>query len=135
MPFDINYIYAFAGLFVFGIFLIKRDWLFKRKSFNVILVITVLLFLTGLIIRFIEQWQTSFSFALLTPLLSLVIFRLYLKLFLMIKKREPKNTFHRWDDGENLGADRLFNAVFGMSNFLLIMVALFITEFLKKIGL
>lgn len=132
MPFDVDYIYLFVSMFVFNIFIFKREWLFERESFNVILGISTLLFLIGIVLHFTKTGTTLASSALLTPLLSLLAFRFFRKLFFMIAEREPEDTFLR--RGEELGPDRLFNITFMISIFILFAVAIFVTDSLKEIG-
>lgn len=101
--------FAIGGL-VFAIALFKRELLVQKKSLRVILVVSVGLFLTGLTIHFTNAGRDSTSGALLCPLLSLGLYLLCHKVFLMRFKREPKDTFFNW--GQGMGADRLFNIAY-----------------------
>ena len=94
---DFDLIFVFIGLFVFGVFIFKRALLIRPESFRFVLGISVFLFLAGLILQFTGISRDSASAALLTPLLSLMAFRLLRKLFIMRFGHEPRDTFFDWN--------------------------------------
>ena len=114
-------LFSIGGLiFVIGIF--KRDLLVQKESFLIIVGVSLLLFLAGLMIHFTNPGRYPGSGALLAPLLSLGLFRLCRRVFLVSLKREPRDTWLNWDEG--MGADRVFNIVFFVSaGWLWILVA------------
>jgi hypothetical protein len=111
----------FIGGFVWYIALMKRELLIRSDSFRVILTISVMLFVAGAFLAFTRPSQDIGYGALLSPLMSLGLFRLFRKLFLMRYRREPRDTFMNWE--ADLGADRLFNIAYFMLAGLLWMVA------------
>jgi hypothetical protein len=115
---EMTYFYVFIGGFVIFTALFRRALLIQKKGFRIILGISVILFLTGLILHFIEAGRDSNSGALLCPLINLGQFRLYRKVFIKYVKREPKDTFLNFSKG--LGRDRLFNILFFVSAFWLL---------------
>ena len=117
---DIDLLYIFIGGFVIWIFIFKRELLIDEKSFRVILGISVALFIVGIMLHFTEAGRYSASGALLSPPVSLGLFRLCRKVFLRKFNREPKDTFLNWDAG--LAADRVFNIVYGTLASLLGMI-------------
>ena len=107
---DMDPIYFFTGTFVFWIFLFKRELLIEEKSFRVILGISIILFILGIVLHFTEVGRYSASGALLSPLVSLGLFRLCRRIFLKKFNREPKDTSFNWEAG--LAPDRVFNFVY-----------------------
>jgi hypothetical protein len=102
-----DYVYVFVGMFVSIIALFKRELLVQKASFRIVLGISVALFLVGFLVHFVETDPTSFCGALLTPLLSLGLYRFSRRLFLQRVRHEPKDTYLNWAPG--LAAGRLFN--------------------------
>src|SRR5437660_3307125 len=77
-----DYLYIPVGMFVIFIAFLNRDLLARRRTFVLILVISIVLFLTGIVLHFIERDSDSSSGALLTPLVTLALYRLCRRLFL-----------------------------------------------------
>jgi hypothetical protein len=97
-----------------------------------VLGISILLFLVGLVLHFTGIGRNNASAALLTPLMSLLAFRLLRKIFIMRFKHEPKDTFFDWNPG--LGWDRLFNIVYVALTYGLLMLSFIGTDLLAKVG-
>lgn len=117
---------AIAG-FVVLIALVKRELLAQERSYIVILVIAIILFLVGLLDIFMflksnEKYLNSGAF--LCPLVTLIQYRLSRKLFLRLVEREPRDT--SLDFGEGLTKDRFFNLLYFIPAFLLMLF--FFTE-------
>ena len=115
-------LYIFTGLFVVFIGLFKRELLIEGKTLRLVLRVSVLLFFVGVVLHFTKIGRYSMCGALVIPLVSLGLFRVYRKVFLNRLKREPKDTFLNSEAG--LGADMLFNFLFFVSAMFL---GLFIT--------
>lgn len=114
------------------VFLFKRELLIEKESFRLILGVSIALFLVGVALHFTEAGQDSPSGALVHPLISLWLFRLFRRVFVMRFKHEPRDTFFNWENG--LGADRLFNIVyFGIVGCLWMLIPFGMNE-LAKIG-
>lgn len=109
-----DYVYFAIGGFVIYTALMKRELLIKKESFRIILLVSVTLFLVGLvdIVLYMARGERYFvSGALLCPLITLAQYRLSRRVFLKYVKREPKDTFFIWS-GEDIGKDRLFNVLY-----------------------
>jgi hypothetical protein len=117
---DLDYVYIPLGLFIAMVALFKRELLVQRKSFTVILSVTVILFIAGVILHFSEGNRESSCGALLAPLLTLGFYRGFRRLFLRLHNHEPRDTYLNW--APSLGEDRIFNIVFFIGTFLLCMV-------------
>lgn len=128
-----DYVYIFAGLFVFAIFIFKRELLIEKESLKIILRVSVILFVLGIVIHLTHPDQNSSCGALLAPLLMIGLFRLCRKIFLRLYDWEPRDTWFIWNAG--MGPDRMFNIVYSLSAlFLLILVTIVMIE-LTKAGL
>lgn len=125
-------IFFAIGGFVVLIFIFKMELLILKESFRIILYISVALFLAGLVLHFREAGRYPTSGALICPLMSLGLFRLCRKVFLMRFKHEPRDTFLNWEAG--LGEDRLFNLVYFALAAVLWMLVPFGMQQLAKAG-
>ena len=105
-----DYLYFIIGYFVAGIALFKRKLLVHKHTSNIILAISVVLFVLGIGLHFTEWGRQAPVGSLLTPLMSLALWRFCRAVFLTRLKREPKDTAMDWSPG--MAADRLFNIVF-----------------------
>jgi len=115
---------------VIWIFIFKRELLIREESFRLILGLSVILFLVGILLHFTKVGRDSPCGALLSPLVSLGLFRLCRKIFLGRFKREAKDTYLIWDAG--LAADRIFNiAYFSLAGLLLMLTTIGMLELAK----
>jgi hypothetical protein len=109
-----DYVYLAIGGFVIYTALMKRELLIQKGSFRIILLISVIMFLAGLVdvaLYLVRGERYFVSGALLCPLITLAQYRLSRRVFLKYVKREPKDAFFNWSGG-NLGKDRLFNILY-----------------------
>lgn len=120
------------GGFVIEIFFFRRELLIDRRTFRLVLLVSIALFFAGLVLHFTEIGRHSISGALLVPLFTLALFRLFRRVFLIRFKHEPRDTFLDWRSG--LGADKLFDFVYFMSAILLLMLLSVGMEKLAKAG-
>src|SRR5690349_10765838 len=104
--------FIFMGLFVHYIFLCQRQWLIHKKSFNLLLAGSIILFIVGTVFLFIDLRRShpSSGFFLIIPLVSLLNFKVLHKWFVTRLAREPKDVFNNWESG--LYWDRLFSFLF-----------------------
>src|SRR5437762_5850000 len=104
-------VYFFAGRLVLFVFIPKTDLLFHTKPLRIITIVSVGLFLVGTILHFTSAGRTyPASGALVSPLLSLGLFRLGRLLFLKQFHHEPRNTYLDWTPG--MVEERIFNIVY-----------------------
>ena len=127
-----NPLFFAIGGFVILIALCKRELLVEKESFRGILIISTALFLIGMVLHFMEAWRDSISGSLLSPLISLGLFRLCRRIFLNRFKREPKDTFLNWQAG--MAPDRFFNVLYFVSASWLWAIIPFLTKQLAKVG-
>jgi hypothetical protein len=106
-----DFFYIVIGAFVVYTALMKRELLVQERSFRIILLVSVILFLAGLVdlaLFFTGGSRYFVSGALLCPLITLVYYRLSRKVFLKYVKREPKDTSFVSSE-KDLEMDMLFN--------------------------
>ncbi|MDQ3007579.1 MAG: hypothetical protein M3R47_19625 [Chloroflexota bacterium] len=128
-----DYLYFAIGGFVICAGIFKRDLLTQKRSFRLILLVSVALFLVGAVLHFTEVGRNSISGALLCPLITLAQYRLSRKVFLKYVKREPKDTFFIYT-GKDLGKDRLFSLLYFIPATWLLMLVPVVMEKLAKAG-
>jgi hypothetical protein len=116
----VDFIYICIGMFVSTIFIVRRELLIEDESYRLILRVSVLLCVVGIVLHFIDMARYSASGVLLSALPSLVLFRLFRRLFIKWFKREPRDTFFNWED--ILFEDRIFNLVYCLLTFALAML-------------
>jgi hypothetical protein len=121
-----------VGGLVIGIAHFKMELLIRGESFKVILGISVVLFLACPALILAGVCRSLPCGALLSPLISLGLFRLCRKIFLSRVKREPVDTFLDWRAG--LAADRIFNVVFFVSASWLWILTALAAKLLAKLG-
>ena len=129
---DMDLLYFFTGAFVFFVALIRRELLIEKQTFTIVLGVSVALFLAGIALHFTAVGRYSMSGALLAPLLTLWLFTLCRKLFIMQFKHEPRDTFLDWQAG--MGEDRVFNIVYLALAILLVVLSAVGMEKLAKMG-
>jgi hypothetical protein len=129
--YPMDYLYFIIGFFVAGIALFKRELLVQKHTSAIILAISVALFVLGIALHFTDWGRQAPSGALLTPLMSLALYRFCRTLFLKRLDHEPIDTYMDWSPG--MAADRLFNIVFFvLSAWLVMFNAIGMRELVKR---
>jgi hypothetical protein len=131
-----KYVYFAIGGIVMYVFLLKRELLVQKRSFRIILSVSIILFLAGMVdlaLYFMGRERYFVSGALLCPLITLAQYRLCRRVFLKYVKREPKDTFLNYS-GEDMGQDRLFNILYFALAFLTVGIIMGGIERLMTIG-
>jgi uncharacterized membrane protein len=128
-----DFLYILVGGFVLGIILFRRNLLLETESFRIILGVSFLVFLAGLVLHFTEAGRYTMSGALLSPLLSLILFLICRRIFILCFKHEPQDTFLNFEAGKD--EDRIFNIIYFTAGFCLVMLAAILMEELAKAGL
>jgi hypothetical protein len=123
-----NPIYFFIGGLVLSIAWFRMDLLIKSESFVVILVMSSMLFCLGTVLILVHGASYA-SGALLCPLLTLGLFRIFRNLFLRLVGREPRDTLLDWSSG--IAADSLFNILYFTLAALILIFVPFLT---RRIG-
>jgi hypothetical protein len=119
-------------MFTTGIAALKRELLIQKRSFRIVLALTTVLFLGGVLLHLLGATANSLAGALLTPLPSLLIFRIGRRIFIRRYKREPADTSFNWANG--LTADRFFNILYFISSVWLELLMMGITINLARAG-
>src|SRR4030095_1875440 len=127
-----DYLLFFSGSFVTCIALFKRDLLVNRQSFQIILALSMASFILAIVLHFTEPGRRSSSGALLTPLMSLGLYRFGRSIFVRRFKHEPRDTYMDWSPG--MAADRVFNIVYFVGSFWLAMITAIGMEALAQRG-
>jgi hypothetical protein len=127
-----DYLFVLSGGFVIWVFLVRREWLIEGQSFKIILAISIVLFLAAIGLHFTHPARYLSSGALVAPLLTLGLFRLFRRVFLLRFKREPKDVFLNWEAG--LGPEKAFDFLYFMLGMLLLMFLPFVMQQLAKAG-
>ncbi|MCI0660734.1 MAG: hypothetical protein L0220_06645 [Acidobacteria bacterium] len=135
---DMNYLYIVVGGFVIYTALMKRELLTQKESFRIILLLSIIMFLVGLVdvtFYLVGRERYFVSGFLFCPLITLAQYRLSHRMFLKYVGREPKDTTFIWS-GKNLGKDRLFNVLYFVTAFwLVILVAGGIERLVRLAGI
>jgi hypothetical protein len=126
------YFYILIGLSVTILAFFRRDLLTKKESFTVILAISIMLSAIGLLLHFTEAGRIAPSGALLAPLMSLGLYRILRKIFLLRFHREPRDTYLDWTPG--LAGDRVFNILYFAGSAWLLLSAMIGMRVLSKAG-
>jgi hypothetical protein len=132
-----NYVHLAIGAFVIYTALMKRELLIQKKSFNIILLASILLFIVGLIdvtFYFTRGVRYFISGALFCPLITLAQYRLSRRVFLKYVKREPRDTVFIWVGEDDLWKDRLFNVLYFPPAFMIVIIIMGGVERLSTIG-
>jgi hypothetical protein len=125
------YFYILAGMFVAVVALFKRDLLVQRESCRVVLAISIALFIAGVLLHFTDAGRADPTGALLTPLMSLGLYRLLRRIFLRKFQHEPRDTYLNWTPG--FAEDRLFNILyFAVCGWLLLANMIGMSELTKS---
>jgi hypothetical protein len=108
------FVFALIGLFVQIIFMFKREWLFEKKSFTVIFIVSVVLFVLSYILMLNHIGDPKVVRMLTIPLLAAIIFYIVKQIFFKLYDRNLEDTFWSMDWGQM--SDGVFNAVFWFSS-------------------
>lgn len=104
-------IFGTLGFSIQIIFMFKREWLFERRTFSVIYLISSILFISFYILNYSGITADYKTTKLLTvPLLASSIFYVIKLVFFMIHGRNLQDTF--WSMDSSLMSDGFFNAIF-----------------------
>lgn len=128
-----KFLFGFTSIFVHIIFMYKREWLFEMKSFSVIVMISVGLFvlsyillLNGIVTDFQDR---NLVRGLTFPLQAAGIFYVLKLIFFRIYKRNAEDTF--WSMDMSQMKDGIFNALFWFLGIMLPAIITFV--FLRKL--
>ena len=103
-----------VGFFVQIIFMFKREWLFERKSFRLILFASTILFLLSYILMINHIGNPKTVRMLTIPLLAALMFYVVKLVFFKFYGRNLEDTF--WSMDASLMSDGIFNALFWFSS-------------------
>lgn len=98
------------GMLVHGIFIFRRDILYKKTSFIIVLAFSLLLFCLSYAFQALPLGNPKLVVLLKVPLLSLAIFFVMRRIFYRMYKKNPEDTF--WFMDVSLMKDGIFNFLF-----------------------
>jgi hypothetical protein len=107
---------VFSSFYILYIFLFDRSILSKKKTSTGILVLTILCFVTGHILTYVEFKGGEL---LKVPLLQFLLFKVFYLIFIKIFKREPLDSF--WTMDKKLMKDGVFNFILGIIPVLIVL--------------
>jgi hypothetical protein len=116
------FVFASIGMFVHIVFMFKREWLFDKKRFRLMLIVGAVLFALSYVLILNNVGNPSFVRFLTVPLLSLGVFYVLNYVFFKIYNRNPEDTF--WSMDWSQMRDGIFNFLFWVLG---IMLPMFIT--------
>lgn len=105
-----EFLIAVLGLFVQFIFLFKRELLFDKKSFTLILIAGVALFVLSYILMSNNVGNPNVVRLLTVPIMSAGVFYALNWVFFKIYNRNPEDTF--WSMNWSQMRDGIFNFLF-----------------------
>jgi hypothetical protein len=121
-----NFVIIVISLFVQIIFIYKREWLFDKKIFIGVVIVSVLLFGASMALTAQGMGNPKFIPALKMPFLVVLIFFIMKTMFFRIYERNAEDTF--WSMNLSLMRDGVFNFLFW---FLGIMIPAFLIYYVK----
>jgi hypothetical protein len=108
------------GFNIHMIFLFKREWLFTKRIFSILLFLNIGLFILGYVLQALKTGEPNYVIVLKAPLLSQCIFWLmkvgYYKMF----NTNPQDSF--WSMDIKLMKDGIFNSLFWIIGLILPMI-------------
>lgn len=107
------FVFAVLGLFVQFIFLFKREWLFEKRSFTIIYVVSIISFVLSYILMLANIGDPNLVKMLTVPFLAATMFYITKRIFFKLYGRNLEDTF--WSMDSSLMSDGVFNAVFWFS--------------------
>lgn len=105
-----GFIYIILGINTLIIFLYKREWLFNKKPFVLLLVCNLLLFAIGYLAPVFSLNNSKMIVALKMPFISQMLFVCLTTVFKKVYKRNPEDTF--WSMDIKQMKDGVFNFLF-----------------------
>lgn len=106
--------FAIMGLFVQIIFLFKREWLFEKRSFTLIFILSAASFVLSYILMLNHIGNPKIVRMLTIPLLAASMFYVVKRIFFKLHGRNLEDTF--WSMDMSLMSDGVFNALFWFSS-------------------
>lgn len=121
MQLDLNMVLLGIGMLGMIVFMFKRELFISPKSFKILLVVSILLFISAYVLPLFDAFKNRPVNVLKHPIFALLLYRALRAFFREMNDREPKNTFWmmHWEKG--IWADTMFNV-----SYWIICVILFI---------
>lgn len=88
------------------VFMYKRDWLWSRKPFTILLAVNFQLLILGYLLQYYSVGNPKMVVALKMPVLSQLLFIALVTIFRKVYNREPVDTF--WTMDVSLMKDGIF---------------------------
>ncbi|MFY7812031.1 MAG: hypothetical protein ACOVQ2_09900 [Flavobacterium sp.] len=118
------YILVILALNILYIFYFKREYLNNNKTFIIILIFNLFLFLLSIIINYTNYYNSENIKLLKVPIISQIIYFALLSVFRKLYNRDPKDTF--WSMDIKLMKDGIFNFIFLILGILIPIILIYL---------
>jgi hypothetical protein len=118
--FVLNILFLALGLNVFLIFLLKREWLFNKKPFSILLCINLVLFIMGFFLQTHPIEDSKFSPLLKVPFIYQILLLPLAWVYLKIYHKDPVDTL--WSMDIRLMKDGIFNFIYAVLLFVVVII-------------
>jgi hypothetical protein len=116
----LNFLFLFLGLNIFLIFLLKREWLFNKKTFGILLCINVVLFILGIFLQTHPMGDSRFSPLLKVPFIYQILLLPLAWIYRKIYHKDPVDTL--WSMDIRLMKDGVFNFIYTVLLFVVVIM-------------
>ena len=117
----LNILFLILGLNVFLIFLLKREWLFNKKPFGILLCINLTLLMAGYFFQSRSIGDPGFTPLLKIPFIYQILLLPLAWIYRKIYHKDPLNTL--WSMDIQLMKDGVFNFIYAV---LLVVVVIIV---------
>lgn len=107
---NMDFILVLVGLSIMWLFMFKIEWLFNSKSFMVIIIYDIILFIHSHILLHFQIGNPKIIPVLKMPLISSIVFFILYRAFKKLFNRDPENTF--WTFSKRPIQDIIFTILF-----------------------
>lgn len=108
------FVFAMMGMLVQIIFMFKREWLFDKRSFTLIFIVSAAMFVLSYILMLNHIGNPKIVRMLTIPLLAASMFYVVKRIFFKLYGRNLEDTF--WSMDWSQMNDGIFNALFWFSS-------------------
>ena len=105
-----DFVFILLGINTLFVFLFKREWLLQKHSFFIMLICNFILCIFCYVLQYHSIGNPKLVVALKMPVISQVLFVIFVFVFRKLYDRNPVDTF--WTMDSTLMKDGIFNFVF-----------------------
>jgi hypothetical protein len=107
-----DFFFVLIGISIQGIFIIRRELLYEKKSSYTLLIVSLLFFILSYVLIQIHFGKPGIIVLLRVPMLTMLIFYLMKIGYFKLYQTDAKDTF--WSMDVKLMKDGIFNFLFGV---------------------